>query len=257
MNKNIELCDDDIVEKVLDYYITKGTISSAETVIFPRRGTSDTTWEELIYALVSTDDTVQVGIMLGYGISGFAKNPNAPKKGFESAQYKSNLNKILGKVGFKKWRTWFCDNILKIHYCQSCECYHPLEAFAHKLRGSKTQREVEYKHMCMETYNKDYQQDYVKDYHKRNPHLKREASARRRAKIKNCTIDVDLSAILKFYKECPKGCHVDHWMPLHLGGMHSLSNLVYLPEKENLSKSFLHPNDWIEKRKTLVAAGIL
>ena len=248
---------EDIVDKTLERLIEKGTIPSKDTVVFPRRGSPHTTWEALVHALVSADDTSAAAVILGFGLSGFAKNPNAPKKGFESAQYKSKLNKTLSKPGYKKWRAWFCNNVLGIHYCESCDCYHPLEAFSLIKRGDKVQREPEYKHMCIEKYNKDYQQKYVKDYHKRNPHLKKEASARRRARIRNLTVEAEQPAIIEFYRNCPEGYQVDHWMPLALGGFHSINNLVYLTEKENLHKSWLHPDDWIKRRAELVSAGIL
>jgi len=254
--ENLHYEIDDIVVEALDHFIEEGVIPSTDTVIFPRRGAPDTTWEALISALVSTEDTTEAAIILGFGISGFAKNPEAPKKGFQSAQYKSKLNKTLGKSGYKNWKTWFCNKI-GVHYCQSCECYHPLEAFALLKRGSKTQREPEYRHMCIETYNKDYQQKYVKAYHKRNPHLKKEGSARRRAKIQSRAVEAEIADIIEFYRNCPEGYQVDHWMPLALGGLHSISNLVYLPAKENLRKSCLHPDAWIKRRAELVSAGIL
>ena len=42
--------------------------------------------------------------------------------------------------------------------------------------------------------------------------------------------------IERIYKNCPKGYHVDHMVPIAKGGLHMESNLCYLPEKVNLSK---------------------
>jgi len=236
-----------LADLIIKHYMDGKIIPSPDTVIFPRRGASNTTWEELIQALVCSKDITEVGEFLGW------KNA----KGYESAASKANINQLLGKSSFKVWRTWLCNNVLKIHYCQSCECFHPVEFFSHVLRGSKTQRETEYKHMCIQTFNKDYQRAHTKEYHRKNPEVKREASARRRAKIKGCTIEEDLPAIQKFYRDCPEGWNVDHWMPLELGGAHAMSNLVYLPAKENLHKSCLHPDIWLPRRASLVTAGVL
>lgn len=49
----------------------------------------------------------------------------------------------------------------------------------------------------------------------------------------------DLSAIIEFYKNCPKGHHVDHIIPLHgkiVSGLHIITNLQYLKAESNLKK---------------------
>ena len=50
----------------------------------------------------------------------------------------------------------------------------------------------------------------------------------------------EVKQIDSFYKNCPEGYQVDHILPLQgelISGLHVLSNLQYLPIKENLSKN--------------------
>lgn len=74
----------------------------------------------------------------------------------------------------------------------------------------------------------------TKEYYRNN-------TAKRRASILNRTTKwSDLSEIREFYKNCPKGYHVDHIVPLqgkNVSGLHVLSNLQYLTKTENLKKN--------------------
>jgi hypothetical protein len=63
----------------------------------------------------------------------------------------------------------------------------------------------------------------------------------RKKRLKNAMPQwADKAAIKRFYKERPKGFHVDHIIPIKgklVSGLHVLENLQYLPEKENMMKS--------------------
>lgn len=58
-------------------------------------------------------------------------------------------------------------------------------------------------------------------------------------KLKRTPKWADLDAIKQFYENCPEGYHVDHIYPLRgktVSGLHVLSNLQYLPARQNQSK---------------------
>ena len=55
--------------------------------------------------------------------------------------------------------------------------------------------------------------------------------------------NLEKEAIAEFYENCPEGYHVDHIIPLqgeYISGLHTLSNLQYLPAKDNIKKG----NSW-------------
>ena len=74
-----------------------------------------------------------------------------------------------------------------------------------------------------------------------NPHTQRAITAKRRAlKLKATPKFANLKKIREIYKNCPKGYHVDHIVPLNsklVCGLHVEWNLQYLTPSDNYSKS--------------------
>jgi len=74
-----------------------------------------------------------------------------------------------------------------------------------------------------------------------NPHTQRAVTAKRRAmKLKATPKFANLNKIKEIYKNCPKGYHVDHIIPLqgkNVCGLHVEWNLQYLTPSENSAKS--------------------
>ena len=83
--------------------------------------------------------------------------------------------------------------------------------------------------------------NYFKKYRLNNRYLINSIIAKRRAaKLKATPKFANLNKIKEIYKNCPKGYHVDHIIPLqgnNVCGLHVEWNLQYLTPSANLSKS--------------------
>jgi 5-methylcytosine-specific restriction endonuclease McrA len=83
---------------------------------------------------------------------------------------------------------------------------------------------------------RDYQNNYY-NFQVRNAQYSKRLTERTPAWADN-------KKIIEFYKNCPKGYHVDHIIPLNgkkVSGLHIETNLQYLTKKENLKKSNKYP----------------
>jgi len=89
--------------------------------------------------------------------------------------------------------------------------------------------------------NKEKYKEYKRLSYLKNPHIQKALSAKRKAtKLKATPKFADLKKIKEIYRNCPKGYHVDHIVPLSnklVCGLHVEWNLQYLSAKENMTKS--------------------
>jgi len=89
--------------------------------------------------------------------------------------------------------------------------------------------------------NKEELKAYRSHYAKNNKGLINAYNSKRQAdKIRATPLWANLEKIKEIYKNCPKGYHVDHIIPLrseYVCGLHVENNLQYLTATENLQKS--------------------
>ena len=88
--------------------------------------------------------------------------------------------------------------------------------------------------------NKAKIQETTRNWFKKTRMGSHYAALRRAAELRATPKWANLKAIAEFYKNCPKGYHVDHIIPLRnklICGLHVLENLQYLPATENMRKS--------------------
>ena len=85
--------------------------------------------------------------------------------------------------------------------------------------------------------NREHLREYQREYYK-GKYAARNAKHDKR--IKERFVFDDMDEIQEFYRNCPEGHHIDHIVPLNgknVSGLHTVSNLQYLPATENLRKS--------------------
>ena len=105
-------------------------------------------------------------------------------------------------------------------------------------RNYQRKSEDEYGHMSRwQKKNREHLRAYQREYYK-GKYAARNAKHDKR--IKERFVYDDMDEIQEFYRNCPTGFHVDHIVPLNgknVSGLHTVSNLQYLPATENLRKS--------------------
>ena len=85
--------------------------------------------------------------------------------------------------------------------------------------------------------NREHLRAYQREYYKDKYKARNGINAKR---LRERQVYDDKKEIAEFYRNCPKGYHVDHIIPLNgenISGLHTIGNLQYLLATENLRKS--------------------
>ena len=92
-------------------------------------------------------------------------------------------------------------------------------------------------HAKWQKKNAEHLRAYQREYY--GPKYK-ERNGVNAKRLRERTVYNDKKEIQEFYRNCPTGCDVDHIVPLNgknISGLHTISNLQYLPASENRRKS--------------------
>jgi hypothetical protein len=109
-------------------------------------------------------------------------------------------------------------------------CTNKTQRKYNEVRGHKIMREWQRK-------NREHLRAYQREYY--GPKYK-ERNGTNAKRLRERQVYDDKKEIAEFYRNCPEGHHVDHIVPLNgknVSGLHTVSNLQYLPATENLRKS--------------------
>lgn len=115
-------------------------------------------------------------------------------------------------------------------WCKNC----------HKEYRAKNKEKIDKIHAKYRLKNRDKIRERNAKWQKNNSNIYNYLHANIRAKKRKAIPKwANLKEIKEFYKNCPKGYHVDHIIPLNgkiISGFHVIDNLQYLPAMENIRK---------------------
>ena len=106
-----------------------------------------------------------------------------------------------------------------------------------KCINARSEEYIPYDNLKWQKENREHLRSYQREFYKDKYAERNGVSAKRlreRMIYKN-----EKKEIAEFYRNRPKGYHVDHIVPLmgeKVSGLHTISNLQYLPASENMSK---------------------
>ena len=109
-------------------------------------------------------------------------------------------------------------------------CTNKTQRKYNEVRGYEVMRE-------WQRENREHLRAYQREYY--GPKYK-ERNGTNAKRLRERQVYDDKKEIAEFYRNCPEGHHVDHIVPLNgknVSGLHTVSNLQYLPATENLRKS--------------------
>jgi hypothetical protein len=185
------------------------------------------TYKQVIYALVSSNNTEEASTKLGMPILSL-------KQIIQDRLKHSFPQKPLGS-----WKL-FLLSIIGLIECPVCGSIYNSEL---KPKGSNyTCRECSNsKANKWKKDNPEYTKEYRDTYYKNNKKYFLEKHVRyKHGKELRTPSWANKEKLLKWYENCPDGYHVDHIIPLHgdnVSGLHVETNLQYLLAKDNLSKA--------------------
>ena len=167
-------------------------------------------------------------------------------KAYKKTYYLNNKNNIKEKA-----KSYYLNNKEKINKTNKLYRTNNKEKLKEKKKVyclKNKERIKEYNNYYL-LQNKEYFKKYQIEYYLKNPHTQKAIAAKYRAvKLKATPKFANLKKIREIYKNCPKGYHVDHIVPLQgkeVCGLHVEWNLQYLTPSENSSKSNKLINDYL------------